>query len=261
MHRQCTADRFKTFCAYGAVGILRIMADEGFRQRWMGRHPLAARDYFGRKTLDSGEFKIMEGPDSRWDKACSTSCVFDEASEALLKERVTNKLEAIADELGIKLFMSGRDYPVHATPHYGFHAETDKAKRDAIFKQVYADPNFKKSTEAIPGKTITFKYLRIHNGILTLDAAELAPELEKVRSEFDRASREHGVSPISRDNIIHISIAQITDVPEEDRAEIFSKFKGELIKLRHEISSSPIEMKVEHLWNGSDIMYRQRAEL
>ena len=237
------------------------MADEGFRQRWMTRNPIAARDYFGRKTLDSGEFKIMTGPDPRWDKACSTSCVFDEASEALLKERVTNKLKAIADKLGIKLFMSGRDYPVHATPHYGFHTETNKAKRDSIFEQVYADPNFKKSTEAIPGKTITFKYLRIHNGILTLDATKLVPELEKVRSEFDRAAREYGVSPISRDNIIHISVAQIKSVTEENRKKVFEELKKEIIKLRHEISSSPIEMKVDHLWNGSDIMYRRREEL
>jgi len=64
-----------------------------------------------------------------------------------------------------------------------------------------------------------------------------------------------------RDNIIHISVAQIKSVIEENRKKVFEELKKEIIKLRHEISSSPIEMKVDHLWNGSDIMYRRREEL
>jgi len=230
-------------------------------EKWTLGRNLAKRDLAGRKTLDSGEFKTMKDLDPRWDKACASSFIFDEATEAGLKERVADKLQKIADGLGIKLFLVGRDYPVHAAIQYGFTEQKDADKRSAQYENVYADAELAKSTQSTLGQMIEFKYLRIHDGIITLDAIGLSPELLKMREEFNRAAEENAVTPITRDNVLHISIAQLTDVPEQDKKRIFGELKQTLIKLRHEISAHPIEMKIDHVFNGSDLMYRNRDEL
>lgn len=230
-------------------------------EKWTLGRNLGGRDLKGREALGSGEFKVMKDLDSRWDKMCASSFIFDESAEAEFKKRVADKLQDIANKLGIKLFLSGRDYPIHATIHYGSSDVLDTDERSALYKEVYADNGFAKSAQSVPGQKIEFKYLRIHNGILTLDATELSPELLSMRKEFDRAAKERSVKPIARDNVMHISVAQLTDVPEENKEEIFKRMKQALIELRHEISSNPIQMKIEGIFNGSDIMYRDRKDL
>ena len=230
-------------------------------EKWTLGHNLAKRDITGRKTRNFGELKSIKDLDQRWDKACASSFIFDEATEAGLKERVVNELQKIADGLGIKLFLVGRDYPIHATIQYGFTGQEDADKRSAQYGKVYADAELAKSTESALGQMIEFKYLRIHDGIITIDAIGLSPELLKMREEFNRAAEENAVAPITRDNVLHISIAQLTDVPEQDKKRIFGELKQALIKLRHEISAHPIEMKIDHVFNGSDPMYRNRDEL
>lgn len=223
----------------------------------------AGIDLAGRKSLnlESGiqEFPgFPEGLKSRF----SLLLRFTSGSEQEVKDRISGPIQDIGRQLGIGFIIAGRDYPLHSTLLEGLYEGQDAVVRDKLFESLSKNPEIAKITNGLLGERLIYKYLLLDKGNLLLAAIDIPAHLINFREELAELYRGSGLKPLPLDNLLHISLARMVQLPEENRQSKFNIYRKQLTQLRHDISSNPLSLEVVSLSASSafDLLHELKKD-
>lgn len=202
----------------------------------------AGIDRPGKRVLREGsfqEFKSFGNLDNRF----NASLLFDTSSESQFKERVEDPLSLLAEELGIRLLLAGRDFTVHTTLLEGLYEGSNEAERQGKFAEVEKS-NVVTNLSSLKGQGIEFKYLLAGGRDIILAAINIPYWIIEKRSELAQTYKKQRLKPLELINILHITVSRITQLPPEgDRNAKLGTFANQVAHLRHNISSKPTDIK------------------
>ncbi|MFZ1720664.1 MAG: hypothetical protein WAU28_04990 [Candidatus Moraniibacteriota bacterium] len=222
----------------------------------------ASIDLSGRKALKNEQVREFPGFSEDLRDRFSAALIFDKDSEALLKQKVVSRVKEIGGKYGIKFLLAGEDYPLHSTvlegkieiPAVAGDKNSEEDDRISIIRETQNDTELQEELSKLAGIHITYKYLLLDKGSILLTGMDIPSEMLAARTALNKIYSKHDIAAIPLENILHISIARMEEIPREDQSETFQGYKEEMIKLRHEISSDPLDLKVSYI--SSDESYR-----
>lgn len=222
----------------------------------------ASIDLSGRKSLRNKEVREFPGFSEDLRERFSAALIFNQESETLLKQRVVSRVKEIGERQGIKFLLAGEDYPLHSTVLEGkMTASVVTGSEDSIedrrivtVRETQNDTELQEELSRLAGMHVTYKYLLLDKGNVLLTATDIPPDVLAARTALNRIYSKYGIAAIPLENILHISIARMKEIPGEDQLEAFQGYKEGMIKLRHEISSDPLDLKVSYI--NADESYR-----
>lgn len=208
----------------------------------------AKNDLAGREAYFEGAPKVLVERPSQWGTDFSINLLFTPESEARIRD-IADRIDRIGSKLGIEFLLAGRDYPIHSALQSGWF-DGPPSERSETYDRIYDDAYMRAST--LNMLTLSYKYLLTNESAITLNAVEIPPEIKGFRDETVAKAQSESIRPQNMENILHVSLARFTRVPEdvEERKQVMQKLTQELIKLRHEISSSPIQADVGRVFFG-----------
>ena len=235
--------------------------DERYKERDV-INKYARNDLAGRKALLNEDVVEMKDIPAWWYECPNASFVFDPASEEEVRERVIKPMEEAARECGIGYWFTGDIHPIHATAQAGdIKDRSDTAEWKRARELFENSTELHESARTFAGMKIPFKYLIVNGSIVTLTCTEIPPEVKTFREQASALLEKSGFKALSRENTLHISVARIKSLPDEDRAEQLRRFRDLMIKLRHQISAHPLELEVDHMFVGGNVQGKKREEL
>lgn len=208
-------------------------------------------DISGRKSLDNKDIKEFKEDPEGWKNGFSVVLLPDEESTRVINDRIISKIEKMEKELGIQFSLSGRDSRLHSTVLGGqFEGSGDDrdSARNRAFTTLKEQISQSGLAETLKGQEIEFKYVLLDKGNILLTAVDIPEAVSRAREELATAYSANGVKHISYENILHMSVARISGLPEDP--EKLKEYKKRMIELRHEISSGPLMMRVKDIYSG-----------
>lgn len=206
----------------------------------------AGIDISGRKALNLNQ-GIQEFPGFPESLKSRFSLVlrFTSGSEQEIKDRISGPIQDIGEQLKIGFIIAGRDYPLHSTVLEGLYESQDFVSRDKLFESLSESPEIAKITSDLLGKKLIYKYLLLDKGNLLLTAIDIPAHLINLREELASLYKQKGLKPLSLDNLLHISLARMVNLSEEDKQSKFNIYRKQMTRLRHDISTKPLSLKIE----------------
>lgn len=208
-------------------------------------------DLGGKEGLKRGEINRFEGFGKNLRNRIITALEFSPESQRDVQRRVLDEVERIGRELGIEFFIAGKDFPMHSTVEEGLYEDNDESERAAIFQDVKHDKKMEELCERKLTEPVVFKYLLIDKGNVILTSVEIPEAIRKMREELAALYLRYGLKPLPMENILHITIGRMTEIPEDDKIEQFKKYQQAMIKLRHAISKEPLNLSADRISKGS----------
>lgn len=168
-----------------------------------------------------------------------TALEFSPDSINRLQERVINGLEDIENHLGVKFAIAGRDFPIHSTLMEGLLENTQEEQRSDIFNKLGTEIELD-----VNGIEVTFDFVLIDGGNIILVAKDIPDILLKIREKLSSHYTNAGAKPLAMENILHVSLARIVDLPIDFNHELYL---NSIISLRHDVSSDPLVLAAENV--------------
>jgi len=212
-------------------------------------------DLDGRKTLENpGEIEGFQSPEN-WESNFNVVAEFDAESREEIESRILSKLKEIEAELRLPLLIAGRDFALHTTVQLASQSE-DPERQKRLFEELMSDNKISASMDSMVGVPVEYKYILIDKGNVLLGSVDMPEAILKAREEIGKNYELKGVKPVSYENILHITLARITDSSGEGKEAVPEEYRNRLIKLRHEISSQPITVTIDRVVRGhtSDLL-------
>jgi hypothetical protein len=207
-------------------------------------------DLEGRKALKKEDsVNKFEGFSENLKNRFGTVMIFNEESKKLLKESLIDKIESISKETEIDFALAGRDFPIHSTLLEGLCDDEKTSK--AVFEKIKGNIELIEVINSLNNLEVEFKYLLIDKGNILLTCINIPKEILIARGAINKILEENGLKPLQLNNILHISIARMTNFPAIEQGQKFNEYKEKVVKLRHEISSNPIKLKISEVLAGS----------
>jgi hypothetical protein len=204
----------------------------------------AGIDYSGRKSLNDAEnIKIFNGFSEDLKNRLNCAILFSDESNDQINQRIASNIEIIGKENEVGFILGGKDYPFHSTLLEGLFEGIQVSDREKIFKEIIESGEFKENIQNLSGIQIQFKYILIDKENVLLTSTDMPEEIERVRLELGHIYEKCGLKPIKMKNILHLSIARISKLPQ-NKEEALKNYKKDMIGLRHKISSDPIILEV-----------------
>jgi hypothetical protein len=150
--------------------------------------------------------------------------------------RVFSKLRDVESNFGIKFMLSGRDYPIHSTLMEGLFEGEDENSREEIFAKLQNELLF-----GLEGNQVQFDYVLLDGSKLLLVAKSIPHTILEAREKLSEQYDTFGLKPLGMQNILHSSLARISQIPDQFDRE---KYKKEIIDLRHSVSSNPLNLTI-----------------
>src|SRR3989344_2018004 len=237
------------------------MAEEGYNERDISRK-YVRNDLAGRRALTEGEPVEMKEIPAWWYECPNAAFVFSSESEEEVRERVIKPMEDAARDCGIEYWFTGDIHPIHATAQAGdIKDRSDTAEWKRARELFEESSELHESARIFAGMKIPFKYLIVNGSIITLTCTEIPPEVKMFREQASALLEKNGFKALSMENTLHISVARIKSLPNEDRTGQLRRFRDLMIKLRHEISRKPLELQIDHMFVGGNVQGKTREEL
>jgi len=222
----------------------------------------AGNDLAGRKALVGENLVEMKEIPEWWYECPNAAFVFSSESEEEVRERIIKPMEDAARDCGIEYWFTGDIHPIHATAQAGdIKDRSDTAEWKRARELFEESSELHESARIFAGMKIPFKYLIVNGSIITLTCTEIPPEVKTFRDQASALLEKSGFKALSMENTLHISVARIKSLPNEDRAGQLRRFRDLMIKLRHEISKNPLQLEVDHMFVGGNVQGKKREEL
>ncbi len=205
----------------------------------------------GKKALENNEVDEFNSVPEKLKERFNASAFIDSSSEETLKREVLDEIEKIGNDLGIELFLAGRDFPIHISILEGlFTANTDDQEnteeREKVFNELQNNNDLKNDLSALlAGKTIEFKYILIDKGNLILTSVDIPDFILEARAMLSSKYEKAHLKTLSMANILHMTIGRISKLPED--TDNLTKYKELIVKLRHIISASPLTLTISNI--------------
>lgn len=193
-------------------------------------------DLSGRKGLSEDEPNIVEftGFSPELEKNFASVLTFSAETEREIQKRVLNRIRAAGSVSNIEFFESLKDYPLHATLLEGLSGD-EAQKRQGIFDVIATDKMTNSMLEELKGSKLEFKYVLLDKGNVLLTAIDIPQVVLEIRKQLAELL----------ENIFHMSVARMRKVLKGgDVQNLFTEYKNNMIRLRHDISANPIKAQV-----------------
>lgn len=203
-------------------------------------------DLSGRKGLSEDEPNIVEftGFSPELEKNFASVLTFSAETEREIQERVINRIRAAGLTSNIEFFESLKDYPLHATLLEGLSGD-EAQKRQGVFDAIATDEMTNSMLEALKGTELEFRYVLIDKGNVVLTAIDIPQAVLEIRKSLAELYEKAGLTLRPLENILHMSVARMRKVPKgEDVQNLFTEYKNNMIRLRHDISANPIKAQI-----------------
>ena len=214
-------------------------------------------DRAGREALKhEGEIKKFEGFGEGIKRKFSTAFLFSVESEQELQSRILAPLEQIGNEAGINFYLAGRDFPIHSTVEEGLYQGSEESEMNALFSRLSSDEQ-RVLAEQMPARPLVYNYLLMDKGNVILTATSIPDEIIELRRKLSDFYTKHGLKPLPINDLLHITIGRMTELPASSPKEQFERYRLAMIRLRHEISRAPLELSVSQFYTGSSFKFLQ----
>jgi hypothetical protein len=217
-------------------------------------------DLAGRKALEKAEVNKFEGFGENLKNRFISALQFTPESEKEVEKRIIDEVEQIGKELEINFILAGKDFPLHGTIEEGVYAGKDNTEREEIFEEIKKAKELKLFEESILRESISYKYLLVDKGNIILTAVEIPEIITNMREALANFYANHNLKPIVLRDFLHITIGRMVEFSEEEKTEKFKEYKQRMIKLRHAISSDPLNLSVSCLFGGSTYDFLRNME-
>lgn len=203
----------------------------------------------GKRNLKDKKINVLPSKE-HWDKAWrdgeSTSLVFTESSREKVNSQVTQKILALGRKYGIEFWLADDTYPMHSSLTFAYPGyDIPDEERVALYKEIEADPETQALLGGISGPIkLEYKYLILNGDNITLNAVDIPESIVSFRRSMGIILERYNL-PVIRtlENFLHITVARIKKLPNENYEERVEQFKRELRNLRREISKNPIQLE------------------
>ncbi|OGG50199.1 hypothetical protein A2704_02565 [Candidatus Kaiserbacteria bacterium RIFCSPHIGHO2_01_FULL_54_36b] len=227
------------------------MTQEGYSKKDVLKK-YARNNLAGRRAMRDSRVNLLRGYPKSWHENSFAAILFTPESEVRLKG-VTQRIEAVGKDLGIVLQLAGKDFPFHSTLLTGAPPE-DLSTRDGIYSRLYADAAANACAKELEGMNIEYRYLLVSEDSITLNADSIPSQIKSFRDALSTAMRAEGTKPISMDNILHVTLARITHLPDGGEHQALQALAQALVGLRHELSKgTPVTVTVNEVTYGQVI--------
>lgn len=207
-------------------------------------------DLAGRRSFDANEITGAEWNQELMKNRFHTALIFDEKSVALAHEKITQLLEKLESDLGIKLSIAGRDFPFHSTLESGDISSDKENEKDTLFERLRHNKTIKDWNDKLQGQVIDYRFVIMNKkGQAILVSADIPTEVDDYRKEMENVFQQAGLKPVLV-NILHITLTRGEEFNLETDSENSKKIKDFLIQLRHSISREPFFLKVKEIYAG-----------
>lgn len=212
----------------------------------------AGIDRIGRRAL-SEESRIQEFPGFPESLKNRFGVVlrFTSDSEQEIKNRISDHIQDIGEQFRIGFIIAGRDYPLHSTLLEGPYEGQDAVTRDNIFESLVGSSEIAKITDDLLGRKLDYKYLLLDKGNVLLTAIDIPDYLINLREELAALYKGKNLKPAPLDNLLHISLARMVNLPEEDKQSKFSIYRKQMTQLRHNISTDSLSLEIKSVQASS----------
>lgn len=213
----------------------------------------------GKEAFGKANEKVKTAPkdDERAEKNFFLSIAFTPESEEKIKH-VCDRIDTIAKKHGIPLVLAGRDARAHATLKGGALETDDVEARKRAYGEIYFNETVLQEKEKLAGVAIDFRFVVTNPDSITLTSVSIPDEITEFRAHVKEAAESQGVSMPNRPDIMHITLARPTALPEEGREQKLKGFLEDMLALRREISKGPpITLVVDHVFTAPVKRYKK----
>jgi len=207
-------------------------------------------DLEGRKALRQEDgVKKFDGFSENLKERFGSTIIFEDQSRGIIRDSLIDEIKSISQATGIDFIFADYDFPLHATLLEGLCE--DETVRDELFKKIKENDQLMKIINSLNGLEIEFKYLLLDKANVLLTCSHIPREIINARKEISAVFEKSGLKPLRLENILHITIARMTELPKVEQEKKFHEYKNKIIQLRHEISLQPLKLKILKVSSGS----------
>lgn len=180
----------------------------------------------------------------------NVSMIFDPSSRAVFEQRVAEPITRIEEDLRLEFLIGDRDYPMHSTV-LGAGCR-DESMRTLRFWRALNNPRLSAVSNQLLNLCIEFdQFLFNAKGAILLAASFIPPVVIEARQQLQSYYQEQDLEPSDMRNILHITAARATILPQKEDREGWLEYKKQLLSLRNLILVEHLQLTV-----GSDFMGR-----
>lgn len=227
-------------------------------------------DLKGRKKLRESpneiqEFPGFDSPDQKeaTENTFNVSALFEGVSVEKVKDAVTERLKKIAEGQGLKFITAADEFPLHSTLELGEYQKNQPRQKtkQKLFSGLSQDPELINLVKECEGLEIEFKYLLMDKSNVLLTAVDIPQQVLDLRAKLTDFYLRNNLKPLPIENMLHVSLGRMVGFPEDPelKAQSLKGYEKQMVKLRHELSSSPIKAKIGKVFLGitSDLLHNK----
>lgn len=200
----------------------------------------------GRNAIREGAVNEFDVIPEQLKNRFNISLSLEKNSEEILKKVVLSKIEELERQSDIKLFLAGRDFPIHITVLEGLLKnpslyEKVLGERESVFNEIKDDEKLRNElSRTLLENPIDFKYLLIDKGNIILTSIDIPQPLLEARESVSDRYTESNLKTLPMKNILHMTISRINKLPTNEKDLLL--YEQEMLKLRHVISKNPLQL-------------------
>lgn len=206
---------------------------------------LANIDYSGRKALKTeGGVSLFSGYLNSLGDRYGVTLRFTDEAETQLKERVGEEVLNTGKRVGIEFVLAGRNYPTHCTLLEGLYQGNNTEERNALYEGLSEKLANERIVKGLAGEIVDYKYLLLDKGNVLLTTIDIPSYILESREYLKEFYSQAGLKPLPLDNLLHISYARMASLPSGNVLNKLASYRQEMVRLRHQISSSPLQLVI-----------------
>lgn len=193
----------------------------------------------GLEALRSRQIELFKGFGLTLTDRFNISVLFDDPSRKQFSDRVVIPLLRIGKKLGIAWYMANEHFPVHSSV-----LECRHEKPESIFGHL-RDGGV--NPRELFGEQIIFSEVLLDRGNILLNALAIPPVHSRIRQGLKDLYIQTGGSPISLDDILHVTVARMTVLGSP---EVLDRYIDAFLEIREDVKRSPIALTVNEVYCG-----------
>lgn len=196
----------------------------------------------GALALGSREILKFAGFPESLKYVFNSAIMFSPQSERKIYDRLISKLKFLSQVCKIQFLFAGRDFPIHTT----LLEAICKNYHESKFSQLNSDEYLIDVLSHLLNIQIKFDCVLMDKENVLLTALNIPQKILEVRNELNRFYKIKDLETRPLSNILHISLARITNFKQNDQTSFISYRRGMMVILR-EVYTDPITLTIANI--------------
>lgn len=186
---------------------------------------------------------------------------FSEEAADTLKEKITNPLAGVAEDLGINFIWAGINFPLHCTILEGEYKGQDPQEEAAIYHSLQTNTQLIEIAQRLSAiQTINPQFLlgpdRV--GAIILAASPIPELITEARENISTIYTKSGLDPRLMTDIYHLTIGRIVKLPSENPTAKLEELNKLVHDLHNQTFQNPLVLPVSKVFCDPVTTFLQR---